>query len=163
MECLGVQITVGGLTTEEIKEGRRLLNAMKRAALADEIDVWSTLHRRFHAILVARSGAFVGRTIATYAAQSERYWRVYRSTHPSPLVSRHSEHERLLMAVTAGDRAEAGNLMAEHLSTTALAVLADIDPDFSPESVRCAVDLVATRAYGGRQTRPDPQTVDGPF
>ena len=156
LECLGVHITSGRLTPEELREGRRLLKAMNRAALGEDFESWSTLHRLFHAVLIVRSGAFVARTIASYAAQSERYWRVFRATSPGSLAERHQEHEKLLESVVNGNREHAAQLMATHLSTTGMAVLAGLSPGFVPTAVPSAVRMIT----GGLSdaTIPEPGT-----
>lgn len=148
LECLGIHATAGRLTAAERKEAGQVLRAMKRAGGVDDLDRWSTLHDRFHEILVIRVGTFVGRTIASYAAQSERYRRLYGAEHPGAVGARHEEHAALLQAVTAGDRDRATELMARHLATTARLVLADFDSDFEPRSITCAVDLMSRSEQG---------------
>lgn len=143
LECLGVHATAGRLSTAERKEAGQLLRAMKHAAGLDDLDRWSVLHDRFHEILVVRVGAFVSRTIASYAAQSERYRRLYGAEHPGAVGERHEEHAALLDAVVAGERDRATELMAMHLAATARLVLADFDAAFEPRSIACAVDLMS--------------------
>lgn len=143
LECLGIHATAGRLTAAERKEAAQLLRAMKQAGGADHLDRWSTLHDRFHELLVIRVGSFVGRTIASYSAQSERYRRLYGAEHPSAVEERHAEHVALLDSVIDGDRDRATRLMAAHLAATARLVLADLDSDFEPNSITCAVDLMS--------------------
>ncbi|MFF2246190.1 GntR family transcriptional regulator [Arthrobacter sp. NPDC058130] len=154
LECLGVHMTSGRLTPEELREGRRLLKAMNRAAVGEDFESWTTLHRRFHAVLISRSSSFVGRTIASFAAHSERYWRVYRSDTPGSLADRHGEHERLLQAVIDGDRERAAELMAQHLSITAIAVLSGLKPGFEPSAVMSAVRMITGGLSDGAAAEP---------
>lgn len=143
LECLGIHATAGRLTVAERKEAGQVLRAMNRAGGEDDLDRWSILHDRFHEILVIRVGDFVGRTIASYAAQSERYRRLYGAEHPGAVGERHEEHVALLQAVTEGDRDRATQLMAMHLAATATLVLADFASGFEPQSITCAVDLMS--------------------
>lgn len=142
LECLGVHMTAGELRNHESRDASRLLKAMERAVQAENVESWSELHRRFHAALVIRSGAFVGRTIASYAAHSERYWRLYTSTHPHSLRARHHEHEDLLQAVAEGGKPRAAELMAQHLSSSGLAVLGVLDATYVPQAITSAVRMI---------------------
>ena len=84
------------------------------------------------------------RTTASYAEQSDRYILAYQHQHDA-FAERQREHTAILEAVREGRADRAVELMAHHLSSTALRVMADFAPGRPATAVHAAVDLVAGR------------------
>jgi len=150
LECLATALTAGRLLTTEAAEAGQLLTDMHQAGQAGDVPSWTGDHRRFHAILGARAGVQVRRTVTSYAERSERYLRMYQLSQPLSLSARHREHRALLAAVCAEDGIAAARLMAQHLSRTALRVLADLAPDHDGRAIHTAVQIVRGGTPAGR-------------
>ena len=141
LECLGVRLTAGRLSRDEDRSAGAALREMERAGRAEDIAGWSIAHHRFHRLLISRCGSAVLRTTASYAEQSDRYVRAYRHRH-ADTGERHREHAAVLQAVRNGTPQRAVELMAHHLSGTALRVMADFAPGRPASAVLAAVELV---------------------
>lgn len=139
LDALGARLTAGRLTAAEAKAAATALREMDRANRASDMTSWSQAHHRFHRIVVARCGARVLRTVASYAEQSEPYVRAFQARHRDLFPDRHREHVAILDAVLDGDRNLAARLMAEHLAGTARRVLCDFTPDRPAGAVEEAV------------------------
>ena len=145
LECLGVRLTAGHLSREEERSGVAALREMERTHRAGDTAGWSIAHHRLHRLLIGRSGSAVLRTTASYAEQSDRYVRAYQHRHDDAFAERQREHTAILEAVREGRADQAVELMAHHLSGTALRVMADFAPGRPATAVHAAVDLVAGR------------------
>ena len=141
LECLGVRLTAGRMSTDETRSARAAMREMDRAHRAGDLSGWSVAHHRFHRLLIARCGSVVLRTSASYAEQSERYVRAYQNHHDA-FVERQLEHAAILDAVRDGHAHQAVELMAHHLAGTALRVMADFAHGRSAPAVLAAVELV---------------------
>lgn len=142
LECLGAAITSGTLTPAEVRQAEQALREMARTGRARDLDGWSHAHRTFHAILVVRVAPHVGRTIASYETQTERYRRLYGIAHPSTFDSRHAEHEELLAAARLSAPENVVKLLSRHLARTAKDVLRDFDAGYEALAVNTALRLV---------------------
>jgi DNA-binding GntR family transcriptional regulator len=149
LECLGVRLTAGHMSREEERSAWAARREMDRAHRAGDVSAWSVAHHRFHRLLIGRCGAAVLRTTASYAEQSERYVRAYQVQHDEAFAERQREHGAILEAVRDGRARQAVELMAYHLSGTALRVMEDFAPGRPAAAVLAAVELV-TGANDGR-------------
>ena len=145
LECLGVRLTAGHLTSEEERSATAAMREMERTHRAGDTAGWSVAHHRFHRLLIARCGAALLRTAASYAEQSDRYVRAYQHRYEDAFAERQREHAAIFAAVREGRPRQAVELMAHHLSGTALRVLEDFTPGRRATAVLAAVDLVAGR------------------
>ena len=144
LECLGVRLTAGHLSREEERSAVAAIREMERTQRAGDTAGWSVAHHRLHRLLIGRSGSAVLRTTASYAEQSDRYILAYQHRHDA-FAERQREHTAILEAVREGRADQAVELMAHHLSSTALRVMADFAPGRQATAVHAAVDLVAGR------------------
>jgi DNA-binding GntR family transcriptional regulator len=126
---------------------------MDRAYRAGDVGAWADAHHRFHRLLIGRSGSAVLRTADSYARQSDRYVRSYQVQHDEAFAERQREHAAILEAVRDGAARRAVELMAHHLSGTALRVMEDFSPGRPAAAVLAAVDLV-TGINGGQAAQP---------
>jgi DNA-binding GntR family transcriptional regulator len=144
LESLGVRITAGRLSEEDVRMARNLLAAMDDALTHSDMRRWITEHRHFHELCSARADPPLARIIHSYSELSERYLRFAQLEHPTTFAAARDEHERILEGLVAGEAEATGALMARHLAKTAELVLADLG--FSEE--RGAVQE-ALRMAGG--------------
>jgi len=153
LECLGVRLTAGHLSRQEERSAWAARREMDRAYRAGDVGAWAAAHHQFHCLLIGRSGSAVLRTAASYAMQSDRYVRAYQVQHDEAFAGRQREHAAILEAVRDGQPQQAVELMAHHLSGTALRVMEDFAPGRPATAVLAAVELV-TGAGGGGLTQP---------
>lgn len=148
LEALGVRITSGRITPEEVQLAEDALTKMDEAKAAGSIDVWVHWHREFHQLCSARAGDPLIKVINSYAERSERYLRLYQMRHPQSFLLAHDEHQGILDAVVAGNRDEAAARMAHHLAHTAMTVLYDISSETAHTAIREALSLTTNSVAG---------------
>ncbi len=141
LESLGVRMTTGRITPDEVAEARHCMQKMEIARAEDNIREWVTVHRALHGLCFARAGETMLRVINSYSERSERYLRLYQIWHPQSFLVAHEEHEAILEAAQSGDPAKAGKLMARHLAHTALTVLRDVSPDAPGYAIQNALAM----------------------
>lgn len=154
LEALGVRITAGRITPEEIELANDALNKMDAAKASGAFDTWVYWHREFHQLCSARAGDPLIKVINSYSERSERYLRLYQMRHPQSFLLAHDEHQGILDAVAAGNRDEAAARMAHHLAHTAMTVLYDISSETAHTAIREALSL--TTASGAAIELPKP-------
>ncbi|MEU4344328.1 GntR family transcriptional regulator [Nocardia sp. NPDC023852] len=142
LEGMGVRVTAGRLTRQEVQEASAQLHDMDRAERGADLAAWHEAHRAFHLLLVARCTPAVLRTIASYAERSERYVRTAQERHQDESAQRRQEHYDLFAAVVAGEPHRATRLIARHLARTAHSVIEDIAPGQEARDVQEAMDMI---------------------
>jgi DNA-binding GntR family transcriptional regulator len=143
LETLALSMTVGRFGTKERAEARRMLTAMRRAAKAGDFAAWFAAHADYHRICTAAAGEAMQRQLRALADRTTRYIRIYQLSEPGTWqTAGDAEHAAILEALIAGDEHRALSEMAHHLARTALRVLADCAPDFTPVAVPHAVALI---------------------
>jgi DNA-binding GntR family transcriptional regulator len=149
LEGLGVRITAGRLSRDETQNASAQLHDMDRAVEGNEPAAWADAHRQFHRLLTSRAGALLIRSMTSYVERSERHVRALQLSHPDSFDRGREEHYGLFVAVLGGDSERASMLAAEHLSRTALSVIADYAPDHEAWAVHNALAMVCGAAGDG--------------
>jgi DNA-binding GntR family transcriptional regulator len=143
LESLACALSVRDFDDDEIAALKATLEEMSRQGERKSIEGWQVAHREFHRLLVARNNDQFARTIAAYQDRSERYWLMFiQPLGGNGLNMREPEHRAIYEAASRRDAAEAGSLLARHLSRTALTLMAQLAPEFEPAAVRTAIKLV---------------------
>lgn len=142
LECMGVRVTAGRLSRQEVQAASGQLHDMDRAEQGAASAAWHEAHRAFHQILVARCTPTVRRTIASYAERSERYLRAAMDQHGDESAQRRQEHYDLFAAVAAGEPHRAVRLIAGHLARTARQAIEDLAPERGARDVQEATDMI---------------------
>ncbi len=146
METLALSMTIDAFGAAERKEAKRLLTAMRRAAKSGEIQEWFGAHTDYHRLITAGGGEAMQRQLQMLADRSIRYIRIYQISDPTSWQAAGDvEHAQILEALIEGDRRKALTRMAHHLARTALRVLTDCAPAYSPVAVPHAVALIDRR------------------
>jgi DNA-binding GntR family transcriptional regulator len=142
LETLGLSMTLASFGSRERREARRLLTAMRRAARIGDLPGWFDAHHAYHRLMTAGAGEPLLRTLQSLEDRSVRYIRIYQQSEPSDWQTAGDiEHAAILDALTAGDDRAALSGLAHHLARTALRVLEDCAPDYTPRAVPQAVAL----------------------
>ncbi|MGW2052034.1 GntR family transcriptional regulator [Streptomyces sp. NPDC001858] len=148
LEAMGVRITAGRLTRQEVQEASARLHDMDRAEETGDVMAWHEAHRAFHRMLVCRCTPTVLRTITSYAERSERYLRTLQDRHPGVFPQRRQEHYDLFAAVMAGAPDQAAQLITRHLARTARRVIDDLAPGREAPDVGQATVMVCGEDLG---------------
>lgn len=151
LESLGCRLSTGRLSDDEVQRAQESLDAMERTRSAGDMESWMDHHRAFHLAVMPRLGETVARTVISYAERSERYLRLFQVWRPQSFADALHEHKVILEAVTGEDPRRAGELMACHLSHTALAVMQDLAGVQSGDAIRSAL---AVNARSSRKVAP---------
>lgn len=144
LEALAAEITAGRLSQSELNEARECLRLMTDDLLSSDPAEWARLHRRFHAICVARAGDPILKVITSYSERSERYVRLYQMMHPDRPKAK-VQHESILQAIQDGDSAMAASRLAQHLAHTALTVLNDLPVGDTGQATKAAVEMACRK------------------
>ena len=142
-EAFGIRLTVPELTATDVEALRALLGEMDRFAAQRDLDRWEVPHREFHRRLVRGAGARPLKLIEELSDHAERYRRAYFDVGgPRAWSTGPAEHAAIVDACSRGEAGEAAELLARHLSRTALGVLMQIAPEHDPREIRAAVRSV---------------------
>jgi len=143
LETLAVSMTTKSFTPTDRRNAKRLLATMHRASKAGDFAAWFSAHTDYHRVFTAGVGEVMQRQLSALADRAVRYIRIYQLADPdSWQMAGDAEHTRMLDAITRGDELGALNEMAHHLERTALRVLTDCAPDFTPVAVPHALRLI---------------------
>lgn len=137
-EALSVSVSVPRFTDEDLEGLEILLHDLDELAGVD-IERWEEVHRQFHLALVAHAGQRMLRAIEQAIDHSERYRRVYITQGPRSWSIGAAEHREIVDACVSRDAGMASELLARHLSRTALTVFMLVAPEHNPEMVRAAL------------------------
>src|SRR5690242_4346955 len=143
LETLALSMTIGHFGAKARAEAKRMLTAMRRAARTGDFNAWFGAHTAYHRVCTAAAGEAMQRQLRAFADRTTRYIRIYQLSEPNSWqTAGDAEHAAILEALIADDERGALTEMAHHLERTALRVLADCAPDFTPVAVPHAVALI---------------------
>ena len=142
LETLALSMTLESFGSRQRREAGRLLTAMRRAARIGDLPGWFAAHHAYHRVMTSGAGEPLLRTLQSLEDRSVRYIRIYQRSEPGDWQrAGDAEHAAILDALTEGDDRAALSGLAHHLARTALRVLADCAPDYTPRAVPHAVAL----------------------
>jgi DNA-binding GntR family transcriptional regulator len=143
LETLALSMTIGHFGAKARAEAKRMLTTMRRAAKTGDFDAWFGAHTDYHRVCTAAAGESMQRQLRAFADRTTRYIRIYQLSEPNSWqTAGDAEHAAILEALIADDEHGALTEMAHHLERTALRVLGDCAPDFTPVAVPHAVALI---------------------
>lgn len=152
LETLGMALTIARLQPDDLEA---LNDVVAKMRTIQEIEEWELPHHRFHRLLVAHAGDYLSATITGYIERSERYVRIYGRLDPNARSVSMNDHEQIVQAYIERNEEKAMQLLACHLTRTALTVLAQLAPEYEPVAVRKALHLVqANQVRLDRVQRP---------
>jgi DNA-binding GntR family transcriptional regulator len=142
LETLALSMTLESIGARQRREARRLLTAMRRAGRIGDLPGWFKAHHAYHRVMTAGAGQPLLRTLQSLEDRSARYIRIYQQSEPTDWqTAGDAEHAAILDALAAGDDSAALTGLAHHLARTALRVLSEYAPDYTPRAVPNAVAL----------------------
>jgi len=145
-ESLALAVSVPSFSESELDELADLAAALQRPDAHEgfEFEAWEEEHQRFHALLLAHSGAGMRRSASEWGARTQRYRRVYVDEGRG-LPQGATEHAVMAGLCREGDAEGAAELLARHLSRAALTLIAEIEPAHDPVLLRAAIRQVVAQ------------------
>ncbi len=141
-ESVALSVSVPSFTGAELDELDELAAVLMHTDPATfDFEAWDEVHQRFHALLLAHSGARMLSSAAEWAAHTQRYRRAYAEGGRG-LPQGAGEHLVLAQLCRSGDAPGATRLLALHLSRAALSLLAQMAPTHEPVLLRAAIRQV---------------------
>jgi DNA-binding GntR family transcriptional regulator len=142
LETLALSMTLDSIGSRQRREARKLLTAMRRAARIGDFPGWFSAHHAFHRVMTVGAGEPLLRQLQSLEDRSVRYIRIYQRSEPADWQKAGDvEHAAILEALAAGDDRAALSGLAHHLARTALRVLSDCAPSYTPRAVPHAVAM----------------------
>ncbi|MEW2165622.1 GntR family transcriptional regulator [Streptomyces sp. NPDC007084] len=142
LETLAVSLKLPKLSQADFTEMNEALGEMRAGAAERDYDRFTIPHDRFHRFLFIDFGYRMSRQIARLVDHAQRYRRVYTTQTPMAWDVVLAQDTRILGAIRSGDFTTATEELARHLASTALAMIALIDPGYEPLLVRAAMKQV---------------------
>jgi DNA-binding GntR family transcriptional regulator len=148
-EPFAMRLSVPRLTADDLAHVENCLGRMKKAV--DDGDEHAVLepHRDFHFSLFQHVSERLRLQVEAMWEHAVRYVRIYHNAPDyrlSLIAMARGEHEAIYRAARCGDGNHAARLTAQHLTRTALTVVASVAPAHNPESVREALSFVLDAA-----------------
>jgi DNA-binding GntR family transcriptional regulator len=148
LESFGQALTNPRQTRAEVAKIHQTLKHMNAHDWIGDRAAWEVHHNAFHGLLVMHVGTVLGpmmaETIANFQLRAERYRRLYVSTDPNASAIAAADHARIVDAVARRETDVAVAALADHLSRTALRLLARKAENFEPKAVENALTLVTS-------------------
>jgi DNA-binding GntR family transcriptional regulator len=149
LEVTALRLSIPRLTGEDIDGLHATHAVMARHASHRDYTAWDEPHRSFHYQLTRRAGDRFGTTISQLIDQCARFRRMRVAKMWSDETE--EEHRLLLDAAVAGDVDGAAQLLCQHLSETAYALIRTVDANYPGDRLR---EVVAPMTGpGGTQSR----------
>jgi DNA-binding GntR family transcriptional regulator len=142
LEAVAIRISVPRFTDGDLERLRTLTRQLEESAAARDVNGWEHPHQEFHRALVSYAGDVVTELMERLQDNSNRYRRMYVTQGPRAWWHTTAEHEAIRRACERRDPAGAAAELARHYARTALTLIAMIDPEHDPVSVRAAVAMV---------------------
>ncbi|WP_405640971.1 GntR family transcriptional regulator [Streptomyces uncialis] len=142
LETLAVSLKLPRLSRTDLDDMEDALGGMRVSAAERDYDRFTVPHDRFHLFLVTDFGYRMSRQIGQLVDHAQRYRRVYTTQTPMAWDVVLRQDTRILEAVRTGDFTAATEELARHLASTALSMIALIDPSYDPLLVRAALKQV---------------------
>ena len=148
LEALCLHLTVPHMNQTDGQALKQTLAELDEAVQKElDLNAWEVPHRRFHRLLVLHVEDSMRQRIASLADQCEYYRRLYyrlvsghQPTRSAEVIA--AEHHAIASACIQGQADLAASLLARHYARTALTVLGQMAPEFAPQAVRMALQIV---------------------
>lgn len=142
VECVAIRISVPRFSSLDLERLATLTRTLEACAAARDVEGWEGPHREFHRGLIAYTGNRITDLAGQLQERSKLYRRLYVTQEPRAWWHTTAEHTAILRACEGGDASAAAAELAHHYARTALTVIALIEPQYDPASIRAAVSLV---------------------
>ncbi|EKY3917376.1 GntR family transcriptional regulator [Yersinia enterocolitica] len=138
LESLALHARIPKMDEQFFTASRARVMQMRKAEEEHDVESWSRVHRDFHLGLVLGTSRRVDQPIEQCFDHAERYRRFYLGDSDDNWRQTSADHMALQLACEAGDKAGAVHKLIEHYTCTAMSVLQQINPAFSPKLINAA-------------------------
>lgn len=154
LEAVGMRLTLPGMDAAALAEARSALARMEADPEPGVGATWHEAHLRFHGTFTSGAPEPFASQIAATAGRATRYITLMAAGHPlgSPLSAQ--DHRTILALVVDGRYEEAVAHTALHFARTALMLLAGVDSEFEPVTIRSALGLITGSDRGAPADQP---------
>ncbi|UUY01752.1 GntR family transcriptional regulator [Svornostia abyssi] len=144
LEVMGMRLAGAPISGSRATELRSYLDDLEKAAMDADPDRGRDLHRQFHLTLSGGGDDRLTTLVAETWDHAERYRRLFslQAFSIERFQKAQIEHHEIVSRLEDGDLDAACDVLALHLATTALVVLADREPAFSAPAIRQALLMV---------------------
>jgi DNA-binding GntR family transcriptional regulator len=145
LEPLAVRLAMPFMARNDLAPLRAHLSAMHEACAAGDYEAARIPHRDFHQLLYARAGERMVREVQELRDHAERYRRLVfadAADSVAMLGASAAEHDAIADAATDRDGDRCAELIAQHLTRSALKISAELEQSFEPRAVRTALEYV---------------------
>lgn len=139
VEPLALQMSVPGLTHNDIFQLRKMLDEMDAFLDSEQVNEWEELHKVFHRKLICRAGERSLRLCNDLMDHAERYRRMFIAQSPQGWATSAKEHRTLVELAAQGKAQAAAHKLARHYARTSLSVLTIEAPEYEPARIRMAL------------------------
>ena len=145
LEPLAVRLAMPFMARNDLAPLRAHLSAMHEACAAGDYEAARIPHRDFHQLLYARAGERMVREVQELRDHAERYRRLVfadAADSVAMLGASAAEHDAIADAAADRDGVRCAELVAQHLTRSALKISAELEHSFEPRDVRTALEYV---------------------
>lgn len=144
LEGLAVSLTVPQVTLAMSRSLERALTSMREhRARRQTSPTWARAHRKFHEITTSGADPQLHKLLASLSEGTHRYLRLAQASTEDTWAEGEAGHQAVLEAFCAKDTQAAVTAMVNHLATTAMRVVADVDPDRALPAVARSLSILA--------------------
>jgi GntR family transcriptional regulator, rspAB operon transcriptional repressor len=144
LEAQALRLAVPRMTPEDIARLEGSIAEMAHYAEARDMRRWLIPHAEYHRRLTELAGERFAALLSQLYDHAERYRRLHIGYGPSAWAT--ADHREILDAVKAGEAAQAGALLAGHLSRTAFEVADILEPGRELAKLRQVLDDAGAEA-----------------
>jgi DNA-binding GntR family transcriptional regulator len=156
LEPLAVRLAMPFMARNDHALLQSHLSAMHAACAAGDYEASRIPHREFHQLLYSRAGERIVREVQELRDHAERYRRLVfadAADSVAMLGAAAGEHDAIAEAALDRDGDRCTELVAQHLSRSALKISAELEQSFEPRAVRTALQYVRFGTAQGSRTR----------
>jgi DNA-binding GntR family transcriptional regulator len=141
LEAEAIRLAVPRMTAEDLARLEGHMAEMAHFADAKDYRRWTVPHQAFHRGLTAPAGGRFTGVLTQLFDHAERYRRLHIGHGPSAWATK--DHRKILDACKAGDRDDAGRLLAQHFARTAFELIDELEPRHEPARLRETLSGIA--------------------
>lgn len=144
LEGLAVSLTVPLVSPAMTRSlGQALTSMNERRSHRRTSPAWARSHRRFHEIATSGADPQLLKLLASLSEGTQRYLRLAQASAHDTWAEGEAGHRAVLDAFRDKDPRAAVTAMVNHLATTAMRVVADVDPDRDLPAVAHSLSMLA--------------------
>jgi DNA-binding GntR family transcriptional regulator len=139
---LAAKVSVPKLTDENIAAIRNSFVEMRQAARKQDLETWVKADLDFHSGAFVHAGAPLEQRVKRVNDENQFYLRFLMTRENVPWSKVDEDHQAILDACIARNGELASKLVARHLASGSIAILAHAMPEWEPRMIRATMHLI---------------------